>query len=83
MVRRETRQFIKRQPGFRRIRSRKTKKQGAEKVITDEMLFIIWGYFSLIGSWVRQNFSAPKEEFIKLPRMPDDSIEGVIDRLRA
>lgn len=58
-----------------------------EIVITDEMLFIIsyhiQGSFSLVSSWVRQNFSAPKEEIIKLLQMLDDSVDGVIDRLRA
>ena len=55
--------------------------------ITDEMLYIvayhIQGSFSLVSRWVRQNFSAPKEEIIKLLRMLDDSVDGVIDRLRA
>lgn len=58
-----------------------------EIVITDEMLFIvsyhIQGSFSLVSRWVRQNFSAPKEEIIKLLRMLDDSVDGVIDRMRA
>lgn len=56
-------------------------------VITDEMLYIvsyhIQGSFSLVSRWVRQNFSAPKEEIIRLLRMLDDSVDGVIDRLRA
>lgn len=56
-------------------------------VITGEMLFIvsyhIQGSFSLVSRWVRQNFSAPREEIIKLLRTLDDSVDGVIDRLRA
>lgn len=55
--------------------------------ITDEMLYIvsyhIQGSFSLVGSWIRQNFSAPKEEIIKLLRMLDDGVDDVIDKLRA
>ena len=56
-------------------------------VITDEMHYIvsyhIQGFFSLVSSWIRQNFSAPKEDIIKLLRMLDNAVDNVIDRLRA
>lgn len=55
-------------------------------VITEQMLYIasyhIQGSLYLVSRWVRNNFSAPKEEIIRLLQMLDNSIDGVIDSSR-